>query len=103
MGICQVPSDPMGGLHCFWCPNKTRTPPLSASGALKHFKNGLETRKLPNPPPPPSRGGQELKKKIRKTLQSQFPNTPRIIFMLLCCYYSSKIIYRIEGGALIGL
>ncbi len=51
MGICQVPSDPMGGLHCFWCPNKTRTPPLSASGALKHFKNGLETRKLQTPPP----------------------------------------------------
>ncbi len=51
MGICQVPSDPMGGLHCFWCPNKTRTPPLSASGALKHIKNGLETRKLQTPPP----------------------------------------------------
>jgi len=27
--------DPKGKLHYFWCPNKTRTPPISASIAPK--------------------------------------------------------------------
>ncbi len=35
-----------GGLHCFWCLNKTSTPPIITSGALKIVKNGIELRKL---------------------------------------------------------
>jgi hypothetical protein len=38
--------NPRGGLCCFWCPNKTLTPPLNAFDALKIVKTGLEMRKL---------------------------------------------------------
>jgi len=51
--------DPRGGLCCFWCPNKTLTPPIGAFGALKiHLKvfdalkivkNRLQLRKLQTP------------------------------------------------------
>jgi hypothetical protein len=30
---------PRGGLHYFWCPNKTSTPPLGASDTLTIVKN----------------------------------------------------------------
>jgi hypothetical protein len=49
----QSRPDPRRVLCCFWCPNKTWTPPLGASDALKIFKNWLEMRKLPSPSPPP--------------------------------------------------
>jgi hypothetical protein len=42
----QGRSDPRGRLHCFWCPNKTWTPPLDASHTLTVVENGLEMRKL---------------------------------------------------------
>ncbi len=38
--------DQRGGLHCFWCRNKTSTPPIGASGTLKFIRNGLGLRKL---------------------------------------------------------
>jgi hypothetical protein len=35
-------SDPRGGLCCFWCPNKTWTPPHGTSNTLTIIKNRLE-------------------------------------------------------------
>jgi hypothetical protein len=37
---------PRGVLRCFWCPNKTWTPPLGASCTLTIVKNRLEMREL---------------------------------------------------------
>jgi hypothetical protein len=50
--------DPRGGLHCFWCPNKTWTLAIGASDALKIVKNELKFRKVMALQ---SRGGQEFK------------------------------------------
>jgi hypothetical protein len=73
---------PRGGLHCFWSSNKTWTPPLGASVALKIFKNGLEMRKL-----------ERLKVEGVKNWKNKSHNTtnpvtehPTILCMLLCCY-----------------
>ncbi len=38
--------NPRGRFCCFWCPNKTWTPPIDAFSALKIIKNILELRKL---------------------------------------------------------
>ncbi len=39
-------SDPRGGLHYFYCPNKIWTPPIGAFGTLKIVKNWIELKKL---------------------------------------------------------
>jgi hypothetical protein len=36
--------DPRGGLRCFWCLDKTLTPLIGTSGALKIIKNELELK-----------------------------------------------------------
>jgi hypothetical protein len=38
--------DSRGGLHYFWCPNKTGTLPLGASDTLTIVKKELEMKKL---------------------------------------------------------
>jgi len=40
---------PREGHRCFWCPNKTSTPPLGAFDALRTIENGLKMRKLQSP------------------------------------------------------
>jgi len=40
---------PRGVLHCFWCPNKTWTPPLGASYTLTIVENRLKMRELRPP------------------------------------------------------
>jgi hypothetical protein len=37
---------PKGGLHCFWCLNKTWTPPIDIFNILKITQNKLKLRKL---------------------------------------------------------
>ncbi len=75
--------DPRGGLCCFWCPNKTWTPPLGASDTLTIVENALEMRKLQ---PPKVKGMKNAKKQTIKSYQSQFPNTQAILCMLLCYF-----------------
>jgi hypothetical protein len=38
--------DRMGGLYCFWCPNKIWSPHIEAFDTLKILNNGIELRKL---------------------------------------------------------
>jgi hypothetical protein len=82
---------------------------LGASEALKIVKNGLKMRKLWPPKLGGGGGGQKKKKKkktkywggggggqeLKITNHNQFLNTQKLPFMLLHCYYSSKIICRI--------
>jgi len=83
----QSRPDPRRVLCCFWCPNKTWTPPLGASDALKIFKNWLEMRKLPSPPPPPqSKGAQELKKIKPQNTTKPVLEQLKIVCKLLYCY-----------------
>jgi hypothetical protein len=72
--------DPREGCRCFWCPNKTSTPPFGAYDALTTVENGLESYR------PQSKGGQELKKQTIEHYKGHFLNTQIIIFMLLCYY-----------------
>jgi hypothetical protein len=58
--------DPRARLYCFWCPNKTWTPPIDAFGALKIIKNILELRKFW---PPKIKGVKNSKKTNHRTLQ----------------------------------
>jgi hypothetical protein len=51
---------------------------------LAHYKAVKNILKL-KVTGPQNRGGQKLKKTNRQTLQSQFPNTQKIHYMLLCC------------------
>jgi hypothetical protein len=57
--------DPRGGLHCFWCPNKTGTCPIGTSATLTIVENGLEMRKLA----PRIKGFKNSKKTNHQTLQ----------------------------------
>jgi hypothetical protein len=41
--------DPRGEFHCFLYPNKTWTPPIGPSSALKIVKKGIRLRKLRPP------------------------------------------------------
>jgi hypothetical protein len=68
--------------------------PLDVSDPLK-----IEMRKLC----PPKVEGVKIGKKKHKTLQSQSLNTSKILCMLLCSYYGSKMICRTEGDAPIAL
>jgi len=52
--------DPKGRPHCLWCSNKTWTPPIDASGALKIIKKKLKMRKLQ---PPKVEGSRTQKNK----------------------------------------
>jgi len=79
----QLRSDPRGGLCCFWCPNKTWTPPHGASDTLTIIKNGLEIRKLLSPK---VKRVKNSKRKASEHYNDQFPNTKKIPCMLLCCY-----------------
>jgi hypothetical protein len=40
--------NPKGGLHCFWYPNKTWTPPIDAYGTLKPIKNHQKWNRIEN-------------------------------------------------------
>jgi hypothetical protein len=62
---------PMIEQCCFWCPNKTWTPPLGTSDTLTIVKNGLNEKVMA----PQSTGGQELKKQITEHYKGQFSNT----------------------------
>jgi hypothetical protein len=64
--------DPRGRLCCFWCPNKTWTPPLGASDTRTIIGNRLEMRKLQ----PPQVKGQKLKKTDHRTLQRRLVPEP---------------------------
>jgi hypothetical protein len=72
--------DPRGGLHYFWCPNKTWTLPIDAFGALKIVKNGIELRKLR---PPIVEEVKNSKKQTTECYKGQFSNTQKIRCMLL--------------------
>jgi hypothetical protein len=41
--------DPMGGLYCFLCSNKTWTPPLGASDTLIIVKKWIKNEKVTTP------------------------------------------------------
>jgi hypothetical protein len=59
----QGKPDPRGGLHCFWCPNRSWTPPLYTFDTVIIIKVGLEMRKL-----------WPLKVKVSKTQKNKPPN-----------------------------
>ncbi len=78
--------DPRGGLCCFWCPNKTWTPPpLGASGTLTIVENGLEMRKLRSP-----------KVKGVKNSKNKPPNATKASFLTpkqfsVCCSVAIRL------------
>jgi hypothetical protein len=64
--------DPWGGLHCFWCQNKTWTSSLSASDTLTIIKNELGIRKLR---PPKVKGFKNSKTQTTEHYKGWFSNT----------------------------
>jgi hypothetical protein len=49
------------------------------------------------------KGVKNLKKQTTKHYKGRFLNTQKFPFMMLCCYQSSKMIFRTSGGAPIAL
>ncbi len=84
----QVRLDPRGELCCFWCPNKTWTPPLGASDTITIVKNGLEMRKLW---PPQIKGGQELKIKNNLSLNNTKADSQTPKKFLVCCSAANRV------------
>jgi len=70
----QGTSDPKGGLHCFWCPNKTWIPPITTSSALKIIKTKIELRKLQ---PPKVEGVNNPKNQTTERYKGWFLNTQK--------------------------
>ncbi len=68
--------DPMGGLHCCWCWNKTWTSSLGESDTLTIVKNKLEIRKL-QPPKIKRVKNSKKKKKTTKHYKGQFLNVQK--------------------------
>ncbi len=68
-----------GKLHCFWRVEKTWTPLISSSSALKIIK--IELRKLW----PLKINGSITQKTNHQCYKGQFPNTHKIPCMLFCC------------------
>jgi hypothetical protein len=66
--------DSRGGVHCFWCPNQTWTPPLDTSDTLIIVKNGLEMRKLQ---PLKVQRVKNSKKTNHRTLQRLVPKNSK--------------------------
>jgi hypothetical protein len=67
---------------CIWCTHffqkQIKNKRVTVSPKVEAVKNWKETN--------------------HTTLESQFLSTPKILCMLLCCYYSSKMICRSKGG-----
>jgi hypothetical protein len=65
-----------GRVLSIWFPNKTWSPPLSASNTIRIVENGLEMRKLWSP---------KVKgvKNSKKTIEGRFLNTQKVRFMLV--------------------
>jgi hypothetical protein len=57
--------NPKGGLCCFWCPNKTWTPPLDACDTLTCWKGVINEKVTASQ----SKGDQELQNTNHWTLQ----------------------------------
>ncbi len=93
--------DPSEGLHCFWCPNKTWNLPLDASETQTIVENRLKMRKLQAPPK--SKGSRTFFKNKSLNTTNAGSQTLQKILMLLCCYYSSKMVCRTSGGVSIAL
>ncbi len=78
---------PMGGLCCFWCPNKTWTPPLGASDTLTIVKNRLEMRKLQ--PPKVKEGGWRTQKSKPSNITKADFGTLKKFFV--CCSIAIRV------------
>jgi hypothetical protein len=76
--------DSNGGLHYFWCPNKTWTLPLGASDSLTIVKKELKMKKLQ---PLKVQRVKNQKKTNHQTLQRLIPNTQNILYMLLLDFH----------------
>jgi hypothetical protein len=66
----QGRKDPRGGLHCFWCPNKTWTLSPCASDTLTIVKNELGMRKLRPPKYSKTQTTQHYKGRFSNTKQN---------------------------------
>jgi len=87
--------DLKGGLCCFWCPNKAWTPLIGASSTQKIIINTIELRKLW---PPKVEGSRTQENKPPNVTKASFFNKKTIHCLLLCCYWSSKMICRTSTG-----
>jgi hypothetical protein len=76
--------DPRGGFRCFWCPNKSWTPPLGASDTLIIVKkNKIRNEKVPAPQ---SKGVRTQKTKSLNITKVGSRTLKKFPFMLLCYY-----------------
>ncbi len=76
--------DLKGALHCFQCPNETRTPPLDTSSTLKIVEMEQNREVMA----PQSKGGQKLKKKPSNTTKA---NSQTCKKFLVCCFVVTKV------------
>jgi len=86
---------PKWGLCCFQCPNITWIPPLGAFDTLTIVKKWLEMKKLW----PCKVHGKNSQIETTKHYNGRFWNIQFFFIMLVCCYYSSKMICKTSGDA----